>query len=160
MSRILPHPLMTLALILMWLVLTRASLGHLVLGTAVGIGAGLVYARLEPGPSRLRSVTPLVRLAGVVALDIIRSNAAVAVLIVSSRRHRKSGIVEIPLRLQDPVALALLAMIVTATPGTAWLEHDRASGVLLLHVFDLKAPEEWRHLIQTRYEALLLEAFA
>lgn len=159
MSRVLPHPLLTLALILMWLVLTRASAGHLLLGTAVGIGAGLVYARLETGPTRLRSVTALIRLAGVVALDIIRSNAAVAALIVFPRRPRTSGFVEIPLKLQDPVALALLAMIITGTPGTAWLEHDRASGVLLLHVFDLRDPEEWRQLIHTRYEALLLEAF-
>ena len=160
MSRILPHPLLTLALILMWLVLTRASLGHLVLGTAVGIGAGLVYARLETAPTRVHSVSALVRLAGVVALDIIRSNAAVAVLIVSSRRHRKSGFVEIPLRLQDPVGLALLAMIITATPGTAWLEHDSETGVLLLHVFDLIETDDWVTLIRDRYEARLLEAFA
>ena len=92
-------------------------------------------------------------------MDIIRSNLAVAWLILSDGRNRRSGFVEIPLRLQDPGALALLALILTATPGTAWLEHDRASGVLLLHVFDLKDPEEWRVLIRDRYEALLLEAF-
>ena len=158
MTRLLPHPLLTLGLLLLWLLLTRFSLGHLLLGSVIALGAGLVFARLEPASTRLRPL-PLLRLAGIVGVDIIRSNLAVAWLILSDGRNRRSGFVEIPLRLQDPGALALLALILTATPGTAWLEHDRASGVLLLHVFDLKDPEEWRVLIRDRYEALLLEAF-
>lgn len=159
MTRLVPHPLLTLGLLLLWLVLTRFSLGHLVLGSVIALGAGLVFARLEPAAPRRRRVWPLLRLAGIVAVDIVRSNLAVAWLILSDGRNRRSGFVEIPLRLQDPGALALLALILTATPGTAWLEHDRATGVLLLHVFDLKDPEEWRVLIRDRYEALLLEAF-
>ncbi|WP_103257325.1 Na+/H+ antiporter subunit E [Tabrizicola aquatica] len=159
MTRLLPHPLLSLGLLLLWLVLTRFSLGHLVLGSVIALGAGLVFARLEPAVPRRRRVWPLLRLAGIVAVDIVRSNLAVAWLILSDGRNRRSGFVEIPLRLQDPGALALLALILTATPGTAWLEHDRATGVLLLHVFDLKDPEEWRVLIRDRYEALLLEAF-
>ena len=159
MTRLLPHPLLTLGLLLLWLVLTRFSLGHLVLGSVIALGAGLVFARLEPAAPRRRRVWPLLRLAGIVAVDIVRSNLAVAWLILSDGRNRRSGFVEIPLRLQDPGALALLALILTATPGTAWLEHDRATGVLLLHVFDLRDPEDWRVLIRDRYEALLLEAF-
>jgi multicomponent K+:H+ antiporter subunit E len=159
MTRLLPHPLLSLGLLLLWLVLTRFSLGHLLLGSVIALGAGLVFDRLEPASPRRRGVRPLLRLAGIVAVDIIRSNLAVAWLILSDGRNRRSGFVEIPLRLQDPGALALLALILTATPGTAWLEHDRATGVLLLHVFDLKDPEEWRVLIRDRYEALLLEAF-
>ena len=93
------------------------------------------------------------------AVDIVRSNAAVAWLVLSGSSARRSGFVEVPLRLQDEGALALLAVILTATPGTAWLEHDRASGILLLHVFDLKEPAEWQVLIRDRYESLLLEAF-
>lgn len=160
MSRLLPHPLLTLGLIVLWLALTRVSVGHLLLGTAIGIGAGLAHARLEPGGRRLPSIWPLVKLAAIVAVDIVRSNIAVVTLILTNRRDRHSGFVEIPLRLKDPGPLALLAMIVTATPGTAWLEHDQTTGVLLLHVFDLKNPDEWRDLIHSRYEALLLEAFA
>ena len=60
----------------------------------------------------------------------------------------------------DPVGLALLSMIVTATPGTAWLEYDSATGVLLLHVFDMIETDDWPALIRDRYESRLLEAFA
>ena len=72
---------------------------------------------------------------------------------------RKSGFVHVQLRLKNRLALGMLAVIITATPGTAWLEYDDETGVLLLHVFDLKDPAEWQDLIANRYESLLMEAF-
>lgn len=161
MSRLLPHPLLSLLLILMWLLLTSFSLGHLVLGTLIALIAGWALGKIEPEAPRIRRIWPLIRLMGIVSADIVRSNIAVAALILTGGRKgaRRSAFVDIPLRLQDPVPLALLAMIVTATPGTAWLDHDPDSGVLLLHVFDMVDEDGWRHLIRDRYEALLLEAF-
>jgi multicomponent K+:H+ antiporter subunit E len=161
MTRLLPHPMLTAALVVMWLLLTRASPGHLVLGTAIGVIAGLAFARIEPRGPRIRAWRPLLRLIGIVSVDIVRSNWAVARLMLagSANGARRSGFVEIPLRLRDPVPLALLAMILTATPGSAWLEYDPESGILLIHVFDVVDQEEWRILIRDRYETLLMEAF-
>jgi multicomponent K+:H+ antiporter subunit E len=162
MTRLLPHPLLSLALVVMWLLLTRFSPGHLILGSVIAVFAGLAFARIEPQAPRIRAFGPLVRLSAVVSVDIVRSNWAVARLMLTNGRHgaRRSAFVEIPLRLRDPVALALLAVILTATPGTAWLEYDPERGTLLLHVFDMIDEDEWRVLIRDRYEALLLEAFA
>ena len=162
MRRLVPHPVLSLALVLVWLLMTRFSLGHLLLGGAISLVAGWALGALEPEAPRIRRVLPFVRLMGIVGIDIIRSNIAVAMLILTRGRHgeRKSGFVEIPLRLRDPFPLGLLAMIVTATPGTAWLEYDSDSGILLLHVFDLIDDAAWRDLICNRYEALLLEVFA
>lgn len=162
MTRILPHPILSLALVLMWLLLTRFSLGHLVLGSIIAVLAGLAFARIEPQAPRIRAWAPLLRLMGIVSVDIVRSNWAVARLMLTNGRHgaRQSAFVDIQLRLRDPVALALLAVILTATPGTAWLEYDPETDVLLVHVFDMIDAEEWRVLIRGRYEALLLEAFA
>lgn len=162
MTRVLPHPMLTAALILMWLLLTRFSLGHLVLGSVIAVLAGLALARIEPQAPRIRSWAALLRLVAIVSVDIVRSNWAVARLMLTNGRHgaRTSAFVLIPLRLRDPVPLALLAVILTATPGTAWLEYDPEAGTLLLHVFDMIDEEEWRALIRDRYEALLMEAFA
>lgn len=162
MKRLVPHPVLSLALLLMWLLMTRFSLGHVILGGAIALVAGSALGALEPEGPRIKRVWPFVRLVGIVSVDIIRSNIAVARLILTGGRHgeRRSGFVEIPLRLRDPFPLGLLAMIVTATPGTAWLEYDSDTGVLLLHVFDLLDDDDWRHLIRDRYEALLLEVFA
>ncbi|MCE6951094.1 Na+/H+ antiporter subunit E [Cereibacter sphaeroides] len=161
MSRLVPYPVLSLMLVGMWLLLTRVSLGHLLLGSAIALIAGRAMATLQPAKPRIRRWAPMLRLLGIVSLDILRSNFAVAWLILTGGRHgrRRSGFVEIPLRLRSPSALALLAVVITATPGTAWLEHDAETGVLLLHVFDLVDEDAWRHLIRNRYEALLLEIF-
>ncbi len=161
MSRLVPYPVLTGGLVLMWMMLTRFSLGHLLLGTAVALVAGRAMGALGPERPSLRRAGAVLPLLGIVAWDILRSNAAVAWLILTRGRGgtRRSGFLHVPLRLRHRSALAVLAIIVTATPGTAWLEYDEETGVLLLHVFDMVDEADWLDLIQNRYEARLLEIF-
>ena len=57
------------------------------------------------------------------------------------------------------LAQILLALIVTATPGTLWVSFDPAKGVLTLHVLDLIDEDAWIATIKQRYERYLLEIF-
>ncbi|GLS88075.1 cation:proton antiporter [Cypionkella aquatica] len=161
MSRFFPHPLLSLALTAMWLLLTRFSLGNLLLGAAIALIAGWAMGALHPRRVRLRRWDLLAKLLCIVTWDILKSNATVAWAILTNGRggKRRSGFVCIPLELRSINGLALLAIILTATPGTAWLEHDQDSGLLLLHVFDLRDGDDWSGLIRNRYEAPLLEIF-
>ena len=158
---LLPHPIVTVVLTILWMVLTGFTLGQLVLGLLAGILGGFAYRRITPRRIVVKRPGAMARLFVRVAGDIVRSNWDVARLILSEGRHRRrrSGFVRIPLDLTSPNGLAVLAVIVTATPGTAWLAHDMDSGVLVLHVFDLIDEDDWRELIHTRYETLLMEAF-
>jgi multicomponent K+:H+ antiporter subunit E len=160
-SRLLPYPLLTAGLILMWLLLNRFSPGHLVLGTAIALIASRAVAALEPPKPRIRRWDSAARLFLRVMADIVRSNIGVARVILFSRpgRPRHSGFVEITLTLRDPNALAILAIVMTSTPGTAWLDYDRASGKLQLHVLDLVDEATWIQLVNDRYEPLLKEIF-
>src|SRR5690606_147798 len=100
------------------------------------------------------------RLAVRVLLDIIRSNIAVALIILRpGMRGRTAGFVRIPLTMRNPNALAVLACIITATPGTVWVDHEPDTGMLMIHVLDLIDENEWIHTITQRYETLLLEIF-
>lgn len=159
MSRVLPYPLLTAALLLMWLLLNSFSVGQLLLGAVVAVAASRAMAALQPSKPRLRRWQLIPGLLGRVTLDILRSNMAVARLILNPRRERVSGFVAIPLELRDKTGLAVLACIVTSTPGTAWVEYDHQSGVLLIHVLDLVEADDWITLIKNRYEAPLLEIF-
>ncbi len=160
MARFVPHPLLTLGLILMWLLLNRFSLGHLLLGTAVALIAGRAMASLDPVRPRIRRWDLVATLFWRVMIDILRSNVAVTWLVLFGRGDgRRSGFVEIDLVVRDPTALAALAVIVTSTPGTAWMDYDAARGRLLLHVLDLGDPEDWRTTINGRYASLLKEIF-
>jgi multicomponent K+:H+ antiporter subunit E len=67
--------------------------------------------------------------------------------------------VQIPLELRHPAALAALACIITATPGTAWARYDSVRGVLTMHILDLIDDETWIRTIKERYERRLLEIF-
>lgn len=159
MSRYLPHPILTLSVVLIWILLNRLSVGHLLLGTAVGMIAGKAMSALRPPRIRVRKWWLIPLFIGRVLADVGVSNLAVARQILSGPGARVSGFVEIRLRLRDPFALAILATILTSTPGTAWVQYDRATSLLLLHVLDLQDGTDWPSIVRDRYEALLLEIF-
>lgn len=161
MSRALPYPLLMFGLIVMWLLLTDFSLGQFVLGSGIAFLAVRSMAALEPERPRIRRWDLVPRLFGILLYDIFRSNLAVARLIASGGRSRtrRSGFVQIPTTLTDRTALAILAVMVTSTPGTAWMEYHAGRGILIIHVFDLVDEAHWIDLVKNRYEHLLLEIF-
>lgn len=161
MSRFLPYPGLSLALAAFWLLLHNSLTPLTLLGAAlVALIAPWSLALLEASRPRFRRFIALVRLAGIVLPDIIRSSFTVATIILSgARRKRTSGFVAIPLDLTNQHGLALLAVIITSTPGTLWVQHDAATNRLLLHVFDLVDEADWVVLIKHRYERVLKEIF-
>ena len=161
MMRLLPYPIASASLLVLWLVLNQAlSPGHVLLGGALALVGGWALAALEVPKARPRRVGAILRLAALVAADIVRSNIAVARIILGlARRRWTSGFVEIPLELRDRHALAALACIITSTPGTLWVSFDEASGTLTIHVLDLIDEAAWMRTIKGRYERLLLEIF-
>ncbi len=161
MRQILPHPILSLGLFVASLLLS-GSVGapSLVLAAIMALLAPQVMRMLDAEPIRLRAPLSILSLSASVAVDIVKSNWAVALIILGRRRdERVSGFIHIPLKLKDRYGLAVLATIVTSTPGTLWVEYEAASGELLLHVLDLVDEDEWISLIQNRYERRLLEIF-
>jgi len=160
MRRILPYPLLTASLLLMWLLLNKFSLGHLILGAVIAYGASWAMTALQPDKPRVRRWSLLPRLLLYVFGDIFRSNIAVATIILKGkRRPRSPGFITIPLQLRDPTGLAILSCILTATPGTAWIEYHADTGRLMIHVLDLVDEQAWIDLIRNRYARMLSEIF-
>jgi len=159
MRRLLPYPFLTLALFLMWVLLTGFSPGHILLGGLVAVLVSRAMLALKPEDTGFKSSLAVFRLAGLVSADIVRSNIAVARIVLFRRAERKSGFLHLPIDLRNPHALAILAIIITATPGTLWVQHDAHRHDILIHVLDLVDEEEWIRLIKDRYERLLMEIF-
>lgn len=159
-ARLLPYPLLSAVLALVWMVLNQStSPATMLLGAVLGIVLARAYGVLQPPMARVRKPWSALRLLGRVVVDIARSNLAVARLILAGRREINSGFVSIPLVLTDRHGLAVLACIITSTPGTVWVSYDARGGVLLIHVLDLVNDDAWIQTIQRRYESLLLEIF-
>lgn len=161
MSWLLPYPLLAAALLTLWLLLNQSvSHGHILLGSVIAVLASWVMAALRPEKPRIRRPGAALRLAGMVLIDILRSNLAVGRIIVRSRKPGvNAGFMTIPLDMQSPQGLAVLSIIITSTPGTIWLNYDAAKGTLLLHVLDLVDETVWIRTIKGRYERLLMEIF-
>lgn len=158
----LPYPSLTALLLAIWLLLNQSlAAGDIVMGAVLALAIAKFLERLELPRMRMRRPQRLAALAGRVAVDVVRSNFAVARIIVAPRgREVTSGFVAVPLELTDRYGLAILACIITSTPGTLWVSHDRAGGVLLIHVLDLIDEAQWIANIKRRYEKPLLEVFA
>ena len=161
MTGLIPFPIVSVGLLAFWLLLNQSlSPGHILLGCAVALAGGWALAALQSPKARPRRLIPIFRLAAFVFADVVRSNIAVAGIILCLKQRRgTSGFVEIPLELRDPYGLATLACIITSTPGTLWADFDEASGNLTIHVLDLVDETEWIRIIKGRYERLLLEVF-
>ena len=161
MRRLLPHPVLSVFILSMWLLL-QSSLapGTLLVGALLGLLTPFAMRALEPERPKVGAPLRIIELVAVVLGDVVRSNYAVASILLGRRgRDRVSGFVRIKLELRDRYGLAALAIILTATPGTLWVQYDAATGTLLLHVFDLLDEDEWRRLVKERYESRLREIF-
>ncbi|MHA4836592.1 Na+/H+ antiporter subunit E [Sphingopyxis sp. MSC1_008] len=156
---LIPFPLLTLALLAMWILLTGFSPGHIISGALIAVMVSRTMLSLRPERPTLRLGRAAVRLALIVFIDIIRSNIAVAKIILLRPPERNSGFIELSTALRSPDALAMLSIIITATPGSLWVQHDAHRHIILIHVLDLVDEQEWAGLIQKRYEKLLIEIF-
>lgn len=160
MRRLLPHPILTAFMLVFWLILQQsAGLGHILLGGVIAILASLATSLLIPEPLIVKKPLKILKFIAVAGVDIVRSNLAVMAILFSPHPEPEADFIEMKLELTHTFGLAVLACIITATPGSAWLEYDRERSTVLIHVFDLVDAEEWIETIRNRYETLLLEIF-
>lgn len=154
----LPHPVMSALLIAAWLLLQQSFAVPQVL-TALLLGWGLpllVRGFLGPG-TRMRAWVTGLRLACVVLRDIVVANMQVARLVLWPWAQARPAWVRVPLALENPTAISLLATIITTTPGTVSCVIDEARGEILVHALDCADPEAVAADIKARYEAPLKE---
>lgn len=140
MKKLLPAPLLSLSLLVLWLVLARStSIGHLLLAVIVAVLVPLLAAPLRPQTFRIRRPGTLIRLILRVGGDVIVSGILVARGCLRAPGRLPPGrFVRLPLDLSDPHAIAALATITTVIPGTVWTELAGDGGWYLLHVFDIE----------------------
>jgi multicomponent K+:H+ antiporter subunit E len=155
-------PVLVLVLTALWLLLNQTlAPAQMVLGLLLGLVLAWLGAALRPLQGRLQRVDLLAGLVLVVLFDIVRSNIAVARIVLGLVRDRqaRAGFLDVPLDLRDAHGLAALAMILTSTPGTVWVGLSPDGARLTLHVLDLRDEQAWVRLIKHRYERPLMRIF-
>jgi multicomponent K+:H+ antiporter subunit E len=154
--------LLASTLFVMWLLLNNSvSPWHIVLGALLAFWITRASLGMRPLHPQVRRLHVAVALIFVVLLDIVRSNIAVGrvVLGLTGRRPPTPGFMGVPLDMHDPHGLAVLAVILTATPGTIWVDLSADGKKLTLHVLNLQDEPQWVRTIKQRYERRLMEIF-
>lgn len=155
----LPHPLLSFALFLVWLMLAGASAGFIVVGVLLAWLLPLLTRGFWPDTPRIRKPWKLVPYTFKVILDIIIASLTVARLVLSFRREPQPAFVCYPLTLTHPLGITMLASTISLTPGTVSADVSDDHKLLLIHAVDVEDDQGLIDDIHNRYEKALLEVF-
>lgn len=160
-KRWLPAPILSLALMALWLILSNdLSPASALMALLLGVVVPLRALPLRPTPVRMRRPGLACRLFLRVGLDVIVSNWRVLRgTLARGDRLPRGGFVTVPLELRDPNGLAVLAAIMCVIPGTIWSELALDRSALLVHLFEIDNAQAEIEIIKTRYERPLREIF-
>jgi len=162
MRRVFPLPGTSAVVAAAWLLLVGLSAGKILLAAVLAIAVPLFTRRFMETTVRFRgrgAALAAARLALIVAWDIVSANVSVAVLVLGPPGRLRPAFVEVPLEPAQPFALALLASIISITPGTVSAHFSEDRRRLLVHVLHTDDPAGVVAGIKSRYEPPLLEIF-
>ena len=160
MRRLLPHPLLTVSLALLWLLLVnQLSAGHVVLGALLGWLIPFATSPFWPEHIRIRHPLILLHYLGVLVIDIVHGSFHVAYLILRGPARLRPAFVEVPLALKTDLAISLLANTISLTPGTVSARLSADKRTLIVHTLDTDDADAVISRIKQRYEAPLQTIF-
>jgi len=159
LARIFPHPALSAQLALSWLALSHSLAFVHLLSAAL---LGWLLPRLLRGFLDDASAVhwpSVIRFTGVVLWDIVKSNITVARITLGSFKDIQPVWVPVALQTDHARVNALLASVITMTPGTVSAVIYSERRVILVHALSCNDPAALALDIQQRYEAPLLRIF-
>lgn len=160
-ARLLPHPLLSAVVAMVWVALVNEiSLGSLLFGLLLGIVIPMFTSAYWPQRPAVRRPLKVLEYALIVLRDIAMSNVQVAYLVLfRSGDSLRSRFVTVPIDLQSPEAIAVLAGTITMTPGTLSADIAADGSAILVHCLEADDPDAVVAAIKDGYERRLKEIF-
>lgn len=159
--RLLPHPLISLSLLGVWLLLNNSlAPGHILLGSILALLIPWLTTPLQKPQAALRRPLLAIRYLLVLIVDIIKSNIEVAIQVLGPLQKLSPGFIAIPLDMTAELPITLLASSISLTPGTVSVEVSEDKHWLYVHVLSLSDESKTIETIKRRYERPLKEIFA
>jgi len=136
------------------------SLPTLLLGALVGAVSLVIVRRGLGHPGYLARVLRILRLAGLFARELLASALRVAVLVCrpDMERRLKPAIVHYPLTTDRDIEIALLANLITLTPGTLSIDVTPDKRFLVIHALEMGDAATFRREIAEGFEKRVMEA--
>lgn len=145
--------LLNLLLALMWATLRDSfSPGDLLVGFLLGfIIISTTQQTLGIGDYSQRTWLGI-RLIGFSLWTIIRSNIALAQIIIMPVPQVRPGIVAVPLHIKKETSITLLVYLVSLIPGTLGITLSHNRRTLYIHTVSVNNPEDFRRTIKAELE--------
>jgi multicomponent Na+:H+ antiporter subunit E len=92
--------------------------------------------------------------------ELVKANVRVAAEVLTPGHQMRPAIVAIPLDLRSPLAITLLAQMITLTPGTLSLDVSSDRRVLYVHSMYVDDIDAFRRSIKDGFERRLLQVLS
>lgn len=147
-------PVAVVWLLGIWLLLW-GSVSPLTIVSGLVIGIGLLWATPQPAVELGLRFRPLavISLLFFLTLDLFVSSCRVAWHVLTPKLP-PSGIYDVPLRVRGGLMITLVAIAITAVPGSTVVDARPEDSVLEIHVLDASSPEAEQNI---RRDVRLLE---
>lgn len=153
--------LLNLLLALAWVALTGEFTPlNLGIGFALGFMALWLTRRNGDQPGYVRKIGVVVSFALFFLWELLLANLRMAVVLIRPYRTLQPGIVAVPLDLDSDLAVALLANLITLTPGTLALDVSSDRAVMYVHAVDVRDANAFRREIKHGFERRIKELLA
>lgn len=158
--RWLPHPLLSVTLFVVWLLLANSVSAGSVLFALVAAALVPLFSNVFwPDHPRIHRPLRLIAYGLRLLRDIGIANVHVARLILGPPARLRPAFIHMPLELRNEAAITLLASTISLTPGTVSADLSLDRRTLLIHALDVADPDALIAEIRQRYETPLKEIF-
>lgn len=149
------------ALLLLALAWMAIGWSFTILNLALGLCVAWVALRLAGASGLLPAIRlwPLIALALLFLRELALSAVAVVRIVLAPKLAATPGIVNVPLALHRDGEIALLACLITLTPGTLSVDLSPDRRHLLVHALDASDPAGLRRSIAEGFERAIMKAF-
>ncbi len=160
MKRVLPHPLLSLILLGLWLLLNNSiESGQMILGLLLAIVIPLWLRAALASHLPIKKPLSLLAYIALVLKDIVVANFVVAKQVLGPNRVLQPHFLVVPLTVTHPTAISLFASTITLTPGTVSCQLSQDGRSLRVHALHTTDPEAEIKGMKDRYEQRIIKIF-
>lgn len=155
------HPLGSLGLLLVWLLLVNdfTSLGHWLLGASLGILIPYLLDGWWPNLVQIHSWKHVSIFTIHMLVDVVKANFDAAKLILSPVENLEPSFIDLHYDLDNELAIFALASAISLAPCTVAVSVDRRRKVIVVHALHSLDDQAVIDAIKQRYEAPLMKVF-
>jgi multicomponent K+:H+ antiporter subunit E len=160
MKKFFPHPLLSFALLIAWLLLNNTlAFGHILLGGALGLIIPFMSASFWPEHICIQKPWVFLRFIAILFYDILVANITVALQVLGENKKLHPTFISYPLHIKNQLGISILASTISLTPGTVSCDLSEDQTTLLIHALSAEDIQEVIAHIHQRYEKPLMEVF-